>query len=456
VVAVVLVSGSGRKPETIAAQPRRPATGSAAQSLRAEAAGADLIWIVLDAARADHFGAYGHALETTPNIDALMAESIVFDEAYAAAPNTKAAVTTLFTGQFPTTHGAVGATEAAPSEIPVLPELVRAAGFRTVCFSANPYLSAHFGFDRGFDEFHEVFREVDLEANQLGRVPAELMAEEAVKWLEENEHARFFAYLHFLEPHDPYAPPEPYDTMFVDQLPGRKRLASYDGNLRYADEAVGQVLDAIDRLGLAGHSVILITADHGEAFGEHGRFLHADTVYQETVHIPLSIRLPEGAAGRRSEIVCSTDMMPTLLDLFGLDLPETVQGRSRLALLAGEAEGAPHYAVSRTRGKDQTGGVKHPEEVCYALTVAKYTLLLGEEGRRLELYDRETDPAQRTNIADERPEVLRKLLAQFEAWADEQGSKPVVLGGTVSVAKDTRTPLSARDEKHLKALGYLK
>lgn len=441
--------------------PAQPATsGPAVDRLRAGAAGANLLIVLLDAARPDHFGAYGYHRDTTPDVDEFCAHSIVFDRAYCQAPNTKASVASLLTSQFPDTHGVVGMFGALPAGVPTLAEVLQANGLRTVCLSANPFLSSEFGFERGFDEFVEVFREVDLEANELGRVPAELLGDGAISWLQEHREERFFAYLHFLEPHDPYDPPQPFRTKFAAGTEAEDEIALYDASLAYADSVVGQVLVEVERLGLMEETIVVFLADHGEALGEHGRFGHVDTAYQETIRIPLAIRLPAACGAepvRRSEIISITDLMPTLLDLLHIEFPPTMQGRSRLALLAGEEEAEPSYAVSRSRGADQTGGAERPEEVIYALTGPRYTLLWGDEGRRVELYDRAADPAQQSDLAAERPEVVAELCQRFEQWAATQRARPVVLrGGRAPAPQQPTGELSDRTRDHLEALGYLK
>ena len=454
--------GCGRPPQGVYTPAEPAASGAEVTQVRAGAQGANLIVIALDAARADHFGVYGYARDTTPHLDRFLAESIIFEDAHSQAPNTKASVSSLLTSQFPDTHGVVGMYVALPSELSVLPEVLRAQGFRTVCFSANPFLSSSFAFGRGFDEFHEVFRDVHLDVNQLGRVPAELVAARASDWFREHQDERFFAYLHFLEPHDPYEPPEPFLSRYVSEGESEadRLMAHYDGNLAYADSVVGSLLAEIEELGLMERSVIVFLADHGEAFGEHGYFGHTGSVYTETTRVPLAFRLPPASgieAGRLSMMVSVVDVMPTALDVLGLPFPPTMQGRSLLALLARLPAEQPTYAVSRSRGCDETGGVERPEEVTYALTTSQYTLLLGGLGKRVEVYDRVRDPGQRNNIARLEEDVTRQLLRQFEAWGHTQRVRPVVLpGGEVLVAQEQMVTPEARTQEHLKALGYLK
>ena len=237
-------------------------------------------------------------------------------------------------------------------------------------------------------------------------------------------------------------------------------MAAYDGNLAYVNTVVGEVLSELERLGLVENSVIVVMSDHGEAFGEHGRLGHVDTIYEETARIPLAVHFPEAcgvAPGRRSGIISTIDLMPTFLDMFSMDFPPTMQGGSELGLLASEGSGQRRYAVGRTRGRDKTGGLERPEEVVYALIAERYTLMLGNKGKRVELYDRERDPGQKENIADESEKLVAELMGRFEEWAETQPTRPVVLpGGEVRAAPSPEVEMSDRTRDHLKALGYLK
>ena len=465
VVAVALVfgawtlAGCGGHEQPPSGPPVQMESRATVEGMQAGAESANLIIVLIDAARADHFGAFGYERDTTPNADRLFARSVVFGEAYAQAPNTKASIASLFTSQFPDTHGVIGMHVAVPSDVPTLAELLNQSGFHTAAFSANPFLSSDFGFARGFDEFYEVFREVGLVPNRLGCVPADLMVEKAVPWFREHSKQRFFAYLHFLEPHKPYAPPPPFNTRYGGNSEIARLTALYDGNLAYVDDAVGRLLKEIQDMGLFENSVVVFLADHGEALGEHGHFGHVECVYEPTIRIPLSFRFPESCgppAGRRSEIISITDLMPTLLDLFGIRAPDTVQGSSRLAAIGGEEGLKGRYAVSRSRGTDTTGGARNAREVIYAVTARHHTLIVGDLGNRIELYDREADPEQLNNIAEERADLVAELQGRFEEWAEGQRGRPVVLpGGKAFVSHAPRVEMGEQMRKQLEALGYL-
>jgi arylsulfatase A-like enzyme len=469
VLAAVLIAGCARGPHApkFQAPPAKEKHASAAvRRLRAGAAGANLIVIVLDAARADHFGAYGYRWHTTPNSDKLLAESVAFDRAYCTASNTKASITSLFTAQFPDTHGTLSARWMVTADAGTLPASLRGAGYLTASFIANPVLAACFGFSRGFDHFDEVFRKADrdpLKPLDWGDVDASLVVDDVAAWLKEHQCERFFTYIHFLEPHGPYDSSEQFRRRVMD--PGRKEglddlSVRYDGRLAYVDSQVGRLLAEIDALGLREKSVIVFMADHGEALGERGMTGHGKNGYVEMARVPLGIRLPaacRAAPARRSEIMPLTDLLPTLADLLQFTPPGTMQGRSRLGLLAGEQEPEPAFAVTRGRGEDDTGGKEDIAEVCYAFRVPGYTLVLGHQGRQVELYDSEADPEENHDLASQRRDVVKRLRRQFSAWADTQRNRPVVLrGGKLPTPPSKAPEVDEKTRKRLRALGYLK
>jgi arylsulfatase A-like enzyme len=443
----------------------KPAGPATIQRLREGAAGANVIIILIDAASAKHFGVHGYHRDTTPNLDRFLTDSVLFEQAYTNASATKPPICSLFTGQFPDTHGNIDLDGSLPREAETLTEQLQRQGYATAAFSASPFVSKPFGLAQGFDHFTELSHRSARSPGQMARGSAapnaEQLLEAAMPWFESHAEERLFAYLHFLEPHQLYNPPEPYLSKYDrEETKASRETAAYDGNLAYVDDVVGQLLGHLDRLGLAENSIIVFLSDHGECLGEHDYYGHPDQVWQEIIHIPLGFRLPPACGvvpARRSNIVSIIDIMPTLLDLLGMELPAGMQGTSRLSQLLGEAGQEHGFAVTRSRKWDETDRGTRLEIVTYALSMPRHTLALGNLGQRVEVYDRDSDPGQLHDIAEERPQLRAELLGRFEEWAQTQRLRPVVLpGGDVSEGSSARVEMGDDVRRQLETLGYLK
>jgi hypothetical protein len=288
-----------------------------AASLRARLPGAPLVLVVLDAARARQLGTYGHARPTTPNVDALAAQGVVFEHAHTSAVFTLAAMSSLWTSLPPSLHHAgVPYDSPLPTEHQTLAELLAAAGYRTAAFVGNTRAGAAYGLARGFGEY----REAPAQASGAGTAA---LVQAARAWLREHRADRFFFYVHLREPHFPFDPPPPFATLFGPDgaLPAEARrdpqwyravnqgrpitpgevqdlVRAYDRNLAYADAMVGELVAELRTLGLDDTALVVVTADHGEALYEHGFISHNEQVYEESTHVPLVLRLPD-AAGMR-------------------------------------------------------------------------------------------------------------------------------------------------------------
>jgi arylsulfatase A-like enzyme len=442
--------------------PRNEAAEARADALRKATAGDGVMLVILDAAAAGHFGCYGYGRKTTPEIDRIASEGVLFEEAYSPAPYTLAAMSSLWTSRYPDQHGVVeprsgpGVRRARVT----LPDLLSAAGIATGGFVANGMAGPAFGFQRGFSRFEEVYLTHGLDAAAFRTV--------LPPWLDETAGKRAFTYLHFREPHWPYDPAPPFDTMFgpdgpvpkflrVDRhfLPNvDKRLTPilpehrehvirlYDGNLAYADREVGELRKVLEARGLWDKTILVIAADHGEALFEHEHVGHEVQVYEASLRIPLIIRFPKGhgpAGVRVGGFVDLLDVAPTLADLFGVrgkGGSDTIfEGRSLLPMLYGGA-GKP-VLVARSRG----GRPRY----AFRFERLKYVYESGTGAE--ELYDVASDPGETRDLSSEDPvrtawyrQALQRWLLRLEPEA----------GGEVAVV-----PLTPEQEENLKALGYV-
>jgi arylsulfatase len=315
----------------------------------------DIIVITLDAARPDHFSCYGYSRRTTPFIDRLADQALVFEAAFALAPYTLCSVPTMITGLSFFDHGVTSKDATLNEQATTLAEHLRSAGYHTACFSATPNNTAAKGFDQGYDEFFELWHEVPhAKARQPHYVTDRVKA-----WLDAlGDDRPIHLQIHYVPPHGPYTPGRRFDR-FTDPSydgpcqglfptltalevgsidPGNgcldEVIGLYDGNLLAADDAVGVLLRSLQRRERWRDTVVLITADHGEAFLEHGRMHHNSTVYDEMLRVPFILRLPawiSTAGVDVSRLVTLADIVPTLLGTAGIRPDTRLDGIDLLA-----------------------------------------------------------------------------------------------------------------------------
>ena len=395
----------------------------------------NIVLITLDATRADRMGFLGSNRGLTPNLDSLARQSVVFTRAYSQVPLTTPSHAALLTGTYPTFNHLSLLHDPLREDLPYVPDLLQKHGYHTAAFVGSMILDPSGGapgFDRGFEFYdagYHLARPGEDRYHSLER-RAEDVANHALGWLSHNQEGPFFVWLHFFDPHDPYDPPPPYKA--------RYKSTPYDGEIAYTDSVVGRVLDALKRQGLFENSLIVVAADHGEAFGEHGERKHGLLLYDETIHVPLVLKLPgERFAGERVDTrVALADVAPSLLQAAGIVAPASMQSESFFSSIDGSK--APERAIySETDYAHRTLGWSELR----SWRTGKYLYV---QAPRRELYDETSDPQALKNIAPTAKAVSDTLDAQLSEF--RQKTKP---GGTEKVAIN-----SAQDES-LQALGYL-
>lgn len=302
--------------------------------------GLNFVVVSLDTLRADHVGAYGAGEGRTPVLDALATSGALFEAATTTFPSTTASHMSLMTGLYPSVHEVLAPPAALDRVVPTLAQLLAPAGYRTAAVTENGMIGARAGFLRGFDSYKE-FKDAHA-TDASGHV--EKVLDSGISWLERHRNERFFLFLHTYQVHGPHNPPAEFDRFGVadvpETLPLKKQDALYRGEILYTDQQMQRLLDSLDALNLADNTVLIVTADHGEAFGERGIVGHGHDLTQEIMHIPLLIRAPGVAKpGLRVEGRASlVDIPPTVLDLAGVPIPPSVQGRTLVAQMAGESD----------------------------------------------------------------------------------------------------------------------
>jgi arylsulfatase A-like enzyme/Flp pilus assembly protein TadD len=389
------------------------------------------VLITVDTLRADRVGAYGYQPARTPTFDAVAAAGVRFDRAYATAPITLTSHASLLTGRYPPGHGARHNGMAMNATVATLATALDAAGFATGAFVSAFPLDRRFGLHRGFDEYDDVV-ERGPDGRPLNERPGAETARRARVWLDAHRNQRFFLWLHVFEPHAPYGDP--------DTAGSRSVTARYDDEIAAADRAAALVLDGLGDA--AASTLVIMTSDHGEAFGEHEEIGHSIFVYDTTLRVPLVMRGPGVPAAKTlAAPVTLADIAPTALAVLGVtgfDADGVNLARMMEADDAGERTiYAESFAPFFDFGWSPLRSVRDAK--------SKYIA-----APRPELYDLASDPGETRNIASQDPQRAAQLLARVErfgpAVAEAMAGKP---------ADAPVSPPNAEAANRLRALGYL-
>jgi arylsulfatase A-like enzyme len=456
-----------------------------------------LIYLI-DTERADHSSLYGYARDTTPFLKKLGGQGLVFEDCQVQAPRTKQSTASLMTSLYSYTHGIIYDYDTIPKGAATLAEQLRGAGYVTASVVANPFAGRITGLERGFDYLDEwaVVQRYRTDAHDRG-TDSEAVNKIAFPWLDAHRDEPFFLYAHATDPHAPYRPPagfeekfaNPADTAEFDRtyksLGGKHKYAGgtvidragckragvnpdkfiqqardrYDGEILHNDRSLEQLVDKLKQLGILDNTLIIVVSDHGEEFWDHGWTGHGHSLYQELTHglfvmwNPKLIPVPR----RISEPVQLIDVMPTVLDLMDVKIPDVVEGQS----LAPFVKGQPF----QRRGPVMTSRFADPEAKkegvvpenridAVALLDANWKLIYREKGKeagvsKVDLYDRRTDRTETTNIATQHPQEVDRMMTEIGKWMDAQKQIRSFLGRGAKAAMDKQTL------EQLRSLGYL-
>lgn len=427
----------------------------------------NLILITVDSLRADHLGVYGYHRPTSPGIDAFANEAVVVSDGIAQAPYTKASIATLLTGLFPTAHktyttdtpvgvlqrsGSSGSsglryTDVLSADLPSLPVALRAAGYHTMGFSANPYLIADFGFANGFEQFKYVQGEAGANAH------ADEMLAEAAEAIAQAPQP-YFLWVHLMDTHNPYDPSEPYRSMIAPLMPPRRidrsaipewlrindstdlnlYLARYDAAIRATDASLTEFFATIRANQQWDQTGIVLTADHGEGFMAHGLMGHSNSLFDELLHVPMIVKLPGLRPRRVHAQVQLADLFPTLAHVTGVTLPRVQHGQDVLPTLMGKAGGEPYAYAEMVSQR-------------FVLRTMDWKFIASLQGGR-QMFNLGTDPGELENLArvdparaDRFEQVLARAVAMAVKDAEHNESRPGLVPPVVL--------------ERLRALGYL-
>jgi arylsulfatase A-like enzyme len=454
----------------------------------------NILLVVIDAMRADHLPVYGYSRQTAPRIGALAAAGATLTQMYAQSASTRPSIATLFSSLYPAVHKVHYERDFLSHSVTSLAEVLRSHGYRTFGVSSNANVSPTFGYAQGFDEFRvwkteSRFRltmagraaEDVLGPHRLGRllgergelVPrADAITNLTLEWAAQaatSPAPPVFMYVHYIDPHYPYRPPAPFDRMF-DHRDDRPRRAGdidarttvsgrdpeavaavldqYDGEILFADRELARLLDGLQSRGMLRDTVVMVTSDHGEEFFDHGTDSHGRSAYEEVLRVPLVVAWPGRitAGVRHDRVTGLIDVMPTLLDLAGIPVPDGLQGSSFAACLTAtcgpDAADRPLFAqvVQDTFALEM---VRH----------GRYKLVRHVRGPRTgerELYDLVDDPLERRSVTSTRAQAAADLERRLDAFNHAAS----VLGRRI--APERARTIDAATRRALESLGYLK
>jgi len=489
---------------------KTPRTSAHAQNQGQGLSSFNVILLVLDAVRADHLGCYGYQRDTSPHIDDLASKGILFSSAFSHAGRTYMSVPSLLTSTFPSTHGVINSFSCLPRDCPTLPSYFRLAGYSTAIFSTNPYISTTYGYDSGVDDLYEPvqnelrrtffgslssyaisavglaskkfssFASRLLESSfsyfasdrKLARTDPEFMTTQMVSWISRHQDSRFFIYAHLEGGHMPYRSPLVYKKLFSANDEGRqidnpflltpqekekldtreieRMVALYDAKIRYHDDQLSRLFEYLEAAGLDQETIVVITADHGEEFGEHGGFTHSN-LYSGTIRVPLVFYSPRLFPEPRSidALIGHVDLLPTLISLAGLadkpKLDRRIEGLDFSTYLRGVGDPpCREYIFSELNVEDRRFGMKIWRSIL-SRSFQAIQVHSGSLTQRM-LFDLAGDPEEKTNIYQENSEVDQHLFEIMDSVYQLSISKSF---------KTKKIHLEENIKEKLKSLGYV-
>jgi arylsulfatase A-like enzyme len=421
----------------------------------------NVVLLSMDTLRARSVGAFGAERPTTPSLDALAREGTLFENAFSPAAYTLPGHMSMFTGLDVRSHGTVTLRTVLDPTHRTLPELFRAAGYATGVVISASWIAPYLGFRRGTDAFVEYDPPV---APPPYGMPCEAFTK-GLDWMRLHRDRPFFLFVHDFQVHRPYAPPAPYNALFG--LPPAQNgpvesdfhLFRYEQEVRYADDQIRAFLEGIDALGLADHTLLVVTADHGEGFGEHGLFEHTRDVHDEMTHVPLVMRLPGvvRADHRVAEPVSLADILPTVLDVAGLPALPAVDGTSLLPLVTGASDRLPRDGVF---SQAQSLGIFEWFDLT-SIRTRTHTCIHAARMGAVDCFDRRVDPWERSaplapELASAEVRAARTALERYVAarpplvpqWSTVEGAASPGAGAAATPEAEDRV-------QQLRALGYV-
>jgi len=398
----------------------------------------NVLIITLDTTRADVLGCYGNQQVKTPHLDRLGRQGIRFENCYSPVPLTLPSHSTIFTGKYPIGHGVRNnGTFYLNDNHQTLTEIYQKQGYHTYAVISSFVLLSKFGLKQGFDVYDDSLDSYKIVNTFNSEITADAIYEKFSTWFAENWKRKFFAWIHFYDPHSPYQPPKG----FFKKEDIRNKEALYRGEVSFMDVYIGKIMEDLEKKDILDKTLVVVVGDHGEAFGEHREYAgHSVFCYQENIRVPFFLfnpglfNNPEVVRDR----VSTADIMPTLLELSGLETDEGIQGKSLVSLLKKGHDPAPALIYLESMyGKEELGWAP-----LTGIIEGDYKYISLPEP---ELYHLVDDPGEKANLARIKSNISRKMDKKLEELVIRYSS----------TAGDSKRDLSGSDIQHLKSLGYI-
>ena len=468
-----------------------------------------VIVFLADTLRRDHLDMYGHNRPTAPRLSSLATEGVRFADAISPATWTKVAVPSLLSSVYPASHGIVGMADRLPSSATTIAEAFRGAGYATFATSSVSFTGKLSNVHQGVEVLHE---RASIDNGDLGHSRAKTArtyVDRFLTWLDDHHDVPFFAFIHVFDPHDPFEPYPPYDLMWAsatgkeehdadlelvedslgddrrvadgnrfgpERFPNREELEAagvdpdaynahqldwYDGSIRGFDAEIARLMEGLEQRGVAGDTLLAFVSDHGEEFMDHGWGWHGNTVYGESINVPLVLRwpgvLPAGLVV--DPTVESLSLMPTLLELSGIPVPETAQGQSLLPLVVSPADPTSLGWINRPAFSERKRISSNRERADY--DVDQYSVV--SDGWKLvrnvdppewmpefELYNHAADPLNHDEVAADHPDIVERLTEELA------GRLRYAEARKLPTDADASEGLSPAELRRLRSLGYIR
>ena len=413
----------------------------------------NLLLIAVDTLRADHLGAHGYERPTSPHIDRFFGEAIVFDDAHSTSSWTFPAFASLMTSTHSSTNRCWQFESQLDPSFTTLAEVLRDAGYHTAAITSHTFLGTSYGLGQGFEDYDESL--IRAFSRSHFAISSPRVTKRALAFLNRQanmkERRPWFLWVHYFDPHHVYN-----EHPGVTEEFGREAVDLYDGEIAFTDAHIGRLLDRLSNTALIDDTVVVILADHGEEFGDHGRTYHGQTLFREVERVPLAIRVPGLTPRRVTDTVSLVDFMPTVLDLLQIEAPKTpMAGRSLLGLMRGETM-ASSGALLESRLRLGRG------RKLEAYVTSRWKLIIEMPRRAMQkpnderpaetkvmLFDRVLDPGETRDVAAQHGDVVAKLMRRLD------GSLASARNDASFFVAAPAQDLSEETIDALRALGYV-